>query len=388
MKQVISFILVCIMLAGLSSCTTPQGTNALSEPTDEPELEHIQAADLMDIAVNGTKEEQDQYNYVDVIVTGRVSHASYKEGSATSDINLLTREADRDINLRFIQNPESIKDVKKGDEVSVKVNVNISPYAVYCINPELLSVTPLEELDAQDQDTRTDEEKEAYYQKLEDELELVDVLDLEELFLKSKEDVEAQYGGKEVLLKGTVDNVSVTDNLVRISLKTKQTLVWVDIVKTQNIQIDVQEKDEIIAKGTIKINFTPELKNPELIKRIPYEQTEQYQLDQMSEAQRQQELAENTAKFKEYEQQFKQETNGLIQRIETSATGGIYIYVTNEWYLKTLSEKEYFAAEYYRKLMERSQEVYGHEPLLRIFDANDVMVATFRMFSNGMKILR
>ena len=86
--------------------------------------------------------------------------------------------------------------------------------------------------------------------------------------------------------------------------------------------------------------------------------------------------------------QFKQETNGLIQRIETSATGGIYIYVTNEWYLKTLSEKEYFAAEYYRKLMERSQEVYGHEPLLRIFDANDVMVATFRMFSNGMKILR
>lgn len=376
------------MLAGLSSCTTPQGTNALSEPTDEPELEHIQAADLMDIAVNGTKEEQDQYNYVDVIVTGRVSHASYKEGSATSDINLLTREADRDINLRFIQNPESIKDVKKGDEVSVKVNVNISPYAVYCINPELLSVTPLEELDAQDQDTRTDEEKEAYYQKLEDELELVDVLDLEELFLKSKEDVEAQYGGKEVLLKGTVDNVSVTDNLVRISLKTKQTLVWVDIVKTQNIQIDVQEKDEIIAKGTIKINFTPELKNPELIKRIPYEQTEQYQLDQMSEAQRQQELAENTAKFKEYEQQFKQETNGLIQRIETSATGGIYIYVTNEWYLKTLSEKEYFAAEYYRKLMERSQEVYGHEPLLRIFDANDVMVATFRMFSNGMKILR
>ncbi len=388
MKQVISFILVCIMLAGLSSCTTPQGTNALSEPTDEPELEHIQAADLMDIAVNGTKEEQDQYNYVDVIVTGRVSHASYKEGSATSDINLLTREADRDINLRFIQNPESIKDVKKGDEVSVKVNVNVSPYAVYCINPELLSVTPLEELDAQDQDTRTDEEKEAYYQKLEDELELVDVLDLEELFLKSKEDVEAQYGGKEVLLKGTVDNVSVTDNLVRISLKTKQTIVWVDIVKTQNIQIDVQEKDEIIAKGTIKINFTPELKNPELIKRIPYEQTEQYQLDQMSEAQRQQELAENTAKFKEYEQQFKQETNGLIQRIETSATGGIYIYVTNEWYLKTLSEKEYFAAEYYRKLMERSQEVYGHEPLLRIFDANDVMVATFRMFSNGMKILR
>ena len=388
MKQVISFILVCIMLAGLSSCTTPQGTNALSEPTDEPELEHIQAADLMDIAVNGTKEEQDQYNYVDVIVTGRVSHASYKEGSATSDINLLTREADRDINLRFIQNPESIKDVKKGDEVTVKVKVNVAPYAVYCINPELLSVTPLEELDAQDQDTRTDEEKEAYYQKLEDELELVDVLDLEELFLKSKEDVEAQYGGKEVLLKGTVDNVSVTDNLVRISLKTKQTLVWVDIVKTQNVQIDVQEKDEIIAKGTIKINFTPELKNPELIKRIPYEQTEQYQLDQMSEAQRQQELAENTAKFKEYEQQFKQETNGLIQRIETSATGGIYIYVTNEWYLKTLSEKEYFAAEYYRKLMERSQEVYGHEPLLRIFDANDVMVATFRMFSNGMKILR
>ena len=388
MKQVISFILVCIMLAGLSSCTTPQGTNALSEPTDVPELEHIQAADLMHIAVNGTKEEQDQYNYVDVIVTGRVSHAYYKEGSATSDINLLTREADRDINLCFLQNTESMKDVKKGDEVTVKVKVNVAPYAVYCINPELLSVTPLEELDAQDQDTRTDEEKEAYYQKLEDELELVDVLDLEELFLKSKEDVEAQYGGKEVLLKGTVDNVSVTDNLVRISLKTKQTLVWVDIVKTQNVQIDVQEKDEIIAKGTIKINFTPELKNPELIKRIPYEQTEQYQLDQMSEAQRQQELAENTAKFKEYEQQFKQETNGLIQRIETSATGGIYIYVTNEWYLKTLSEKEYFAAEYYRKLMERSQEVYGHEPLLRIFDANDVMVATFRMFSNGMKILR
>ena len=128
----------------------------------------------MDIAVNGTKEEQDQYNYVDVIVTGRVSHASYKEGSATSDINLLTREADRDINLRFIQNPESIKDVKKGDEVSVKVNREIFHHTpVYCINPELLSVTPLEELDAQDQDTRTDEEKEAYYQKLEDELELV-----------------------------------------------------------------------------------------------------------------------------------------------------------------------------------------------------------------------
>lgn len=374
------------MLAGLSSCTTPQGTNALSEPTDEPELEHIQAADLMDIAVNGTKEEQDQYNYVDVIVTGRVSHAYYKEGSATSDINLLTREADRDINLRFLQNTESMKDVKKGDEVTVKVKVNVAPYAVYCINPELLSVTPLEELDAQDQDTRTDEEKEAYYQKLEDELELVDVLDLEELFLKSKEDVEAQYGGKEVLLKGTVDNVSVTDNLVRISLKTKQTIVWVDIVKTQNVQIDVQEKDEIIAKGTIKINFTPELKNPELIKRIPYEQTEQYQLDQMSEAQRQQELAENTAKFMELIPQYQQETNGLILRFEITPTDGIDMFVTNDWYLKTPQEKDYFAAEYYKKLNVVSMEVFGHAPYLRIYDENGVEVAAYRIFGTGMKI--
>lgn len=376
------------MLAGLSSCTAPQGTNALSEPTDEPELEHIQAADLMDIAVNGTKEEQDQYNYVDVIVTGRVSHASYKEGSATSDINLLTREADRDINLRFIQNPESIKDVKKGDEVSVKVNVNVSPYAVYCINPELLSVTPLEELDAQDQDTRTDEEKEEYYQKLENELELVNAADVDDLFCQDREEAEAQYNGKEVLLYGTVKDVAHTDNLVRIGLETNDwaSSYFVDIVKTQNVQIDVQEGDELIFKGTIKINITPELKNPELVKRIPYEQTEQYQLDQMSEAQRQQELAENTAKFMELIPQYQQETNGLILRFEITPTDGIDMFVTNDWYLKTPQEKDYFAAEYYKKLNVVSMEVFGHAPYLRIYDENGVEVAAYRIFGTGMKI--
>ena len=382
MRRMMAVIGFMVILASLGGCTGLQQADSIQQsnaPTEEPELEVVDVGDFYDIAMHGSPEEKLIYEDKEFLIRGIAGNTITSHSLAYKTRNTV------EFTVYFLEE-EVDPAIRSNDEVTIKVKTG-KPLVPAQMSPKIVKVTPFEELPPAN--VWPAEEKAA---ELEELMTRYDFITAEELAADDRQEaLRSIYDNKVMLISAQVEHLSVTDLWARITVKGKEKgLMYLDMRGENFDKYNIKLKDRITFKGRIQqtSNTGYQIINPEIYMVTPYEETEQYQIDQMNEAQQQQILAERKAKLKALEPGYKTESKGLITSVALDPPEGVVMTVTNDWYLKAPEEKDYFAAEYYKKLSEVSNEMFGHRAYLRIEDESGAEVAVYRLLSEGMKVKR
>ena len=386
MRRIIAVIGFMAILASLGGCNGLQQADSIQQsnaPTEEPELEIVDVGDFNDIATYGTPEEKEVYADREILLKGIVDSVY-----ATKYDDVLRYKTRSTINYSItISNGEEELAARPNDEVILKVKTGKPLIPTILEPPEVVKITPFEELPPAN--VWPAEEKAA---ELEELMTRYDFITAEELAADDRQEaLRSIYNNKVMLISAQVEYLDVARLGARITLKgNEKRYIYTDMPSENFDKYNIKLKDRITFKGRIQEigNTGYQIINPVIYMVTPYEETEQYQIDQMNEAQQKQVLAERQAKLQALEPGYKTESKGLITSVTLDPPEGVVMTVTNDWYLKTPQEKDYFAAEYYKKLSEVSNEMFGHRAYLRIEDESGAEVAVYRLLSEGMKVKR
>lgn len=381
MRRIIAVIGFMVILASLGGCNGLQQADSIQQsnaPTEEPELEIVDVGEFYDIAMHGSPEEKEVYADKELLIQGIVEKA---DGNS---INFKTRNTNS--LMVFFGSNKIESEIRPNDEVVIRVKTS-KPLIAANLSPEIVKITPFEELPPAN--VWPAEEKAA---ELEELMTRYDFITAEELAADDRQEaLRSIYNNKVMLISAQVEYLDVARLGARITLKgNEKRYIYTDMPSENFDKYNIKLKDRITFKGRIQEigNTGYQIINPVIYVVTPYEETEQYQIDQMNEAQQKQVLAERQAKLQALEPGYKTESKGLITSVTLDPPEGVVMTVTNDWYLKTPQEKDYFAAEYYKKLSEVSNEMFGHRAYLRIEDESGAEVAVYRLLSEGMKVKR